>query len=167
MQRIFISLLFMVLAAMGTQARAVDYVLPDINGRMQSMDQYRGKWVIVNYWATWCGTCRKELPDLIALHEKFKSQDVVVVGVNFEVIEAPALAAFVKAAGINYPVWRSAPVKQTPLGSVPALPVTYIVNPEGVTVAGEIGLVSQEGLETYLAGKGVPVSTASGSEDGV
>lgn len=160
-------LLCIVLMAIAAQARAVDYSLPDMNGQMQSMDQYRGKWVIVNYWATWCATCRKELPDLIALQEKYKSRNVVVVGVNFDVMETSALAAFVKARGINYPVLRSLPVNKTPLGPVPALPVTYIISPEGVAVAGEIGLVSKEGLEDYLASKGVAASSVSSVPDGV
>ena len=67
----------------GMQARAVDYKLPDINGDMQSLDQYKGKWLIVNYWATWCGTCLKELPDLISLHEDHKDGDIAVVGAEW------------------------------------------------------------------------------------
>ncbi|MDQ1362514.1 MAG: hypothetical protein QG652_374 [Pseudomonadota bacterium] len=167
MKRISGFLLFTLLALTGMQARAVDYSLPDIHGRMQSLDQYRGKWVIVNYWATWCVTCRKELPDLIALHEKFRAQDVVVVGINFEVIDTARLTAFVREAGINYQVLRTAPVKQTPLGPVPALPVTYIINPAGEVVAGEIGLVSQAGLEDYLASQGIVARPASVAADGV
>ena len=167
MKFLFACLLFMGLSVAGMQARAVEYSLPDIHGQTQSLDQYRGKWVIVNYWATWCATCRKEFPDLIAMHEKFKSKDVVVVGINFEVIEPAALSAFVNEAGIRYPVLRSVPVVKTPLGPVPALPVTYIVNPEGVAVAGEIGLVSQEGLESYLAGQGVEIRPVMGLADGV
>ena len=77
---IFSALFILVLA---TEARAVDYELPDTNGQIQSLDQYKGKWLIVNYWATWCGTCMKELPDLVAMHESNKDKDIVVVGVNF------------------------------------------------------------------------------------
>lgn len=134
-----------------TLAHAIDYTLPDLDGRMQSLDQYRGKWVIVNYWATWCGTCRKELPDLAALHEKHRSQDIVVVGINFETISRQKLEDFVAAQKIPYPVLRSEPVRQTPLGPVAALPTTYIIDPTGKTVAGEVGLVTQQQLEDYIA----------------
>jgi len=117
---------------------------------MQSLDQYRGKWVIVNYWATWCGTCRKELPDLVSLHEKHRDGDIVVVGINFEAIDEQELKDFVATQNIAYPVLRSEPVRVTPLGPVPALPTTYILDPSGKPVAGEIGLVSRQEIEGYI-----------------
>ena len=132
-------------------AHATGYALPDLDGRLQSLDQYRGKWVIVNFWATWCGTCRKELPDLVSLHEKHRDGDIVVVGINFEEIGRQELKDFVAAQNIPYPVLRTVPVRNTPLGPVPALPTTYIVNPAGKVVAGEIGLVTQQNLEDYIA----------------
>ena len=134
-----------------TLSHAIDYTLPDLDGRMQSLDQYRGKWVIVNFWATWCGTCRKELPDLASLHEKHRDGDIVVVGINFEEIGRQELKDFVAAQNIPYPVLRTVPVRKTPLGPVPALPTTYIVNPAGKVVAGEIGLVTHQNLEDYIA----------------
>lgn len=139
------------LFGLSLQARAVEYALPDIDGRMHALDQYRGKWVIVNYWASWCGTCRKELPDLISLHERHRGKDIVVVGINFEDIGQRELAQFVSEQNIPYPVLRSKPVRNTPLGPVPALPTTYIVDPDGKTVAGEVGLLTQKNIEDYIA----------------
>lgn len=136
-----------------SQASAVDYVLPDVEGQMQSLDQYKGQWVVVNYWASWCNTCLKELPDLVSLHEDNKDNDIVVVGVNFESIGNDRLKVFVAEQGITYPVLRSEPVPVTALGKVPALPTTYIINPEGKVVAGEVGLVSQQNLEDYITSK--------------
>ena len=132
------------------QARAVDYSLPDLDGRVQSLDQYLGKWVVVNYWATWCGTCRKELPDLVSLYENNR-QDLVVVGINFETIDRQSLKDFVAKQNIPYPVLRSVPMRKTPLGPVPALPTTYIIDPAGKLVAGEVGLVSKQNIEDYIA----------------
>jgi thiol-disulfide isomerase/thioredoxin len=134
-------------------AHATGYTLPDLDGRPQSLDQYRGKWVIVNYWATWCGTCRKELPDLIALHEKHHDSDIVVVGINFEEIGRQELKAYVAAQGIPYPVLRTVPVRKTPLGPVPALPTTYILDPAGNLVAGEVGLIGSQAIEDYIASR--------------
>lgn len=139
------------LLGLGNQAQAIDYVLPDLDGRMQSLDQYRGKWVVVNYWATWCGTCRKELPDLAALHERRGNRNIVVVGINFEAIDRKDLKEFVARQHIPYPVLQSAPERRTPLGPVPALPTTYIIDPTGKTVAGEVGLVSRQDLEDYIS----------------
>lgn len=146
----FFSFLIMVVA---TEARAVDYELPDTDGQLQSLDQYKGKWVIVNYWATWCGTCMKELPELSDFHENNKNFDAVVVGINFESIERNTLKEFIGHKSIPYPVLSTEPVRNTPLGPVPALPTTYIIDPEGKVVAGEIGIVSREDLESYIAQK--------------
>ena len=167
MNRNWFVLLVPLLLLTASQVSAVDYELPDVDGQMQSLDQYQGKWVIVNYWATWCGTCLKELPDLISLHENNKYKDIVVVGVNFEAIDNDQLKAFVAEQSIPYPVLRSEPVPVTALGKVPALPTTYIIDPGGKVVAGEVGLVTQQNLEDYIAGKKAEKETASrNSSDG-
>jgi thiol-disulfide isomerase/thioredoxin len=139
------------LLAVAAQARAVDYELPDLDDQQQSLDQYRGKWVIVNYWATWCELCKIELPHLASLHESNRVGDVVVVGINFESINAKTLMTFVADNAIPYPVLRSEPIPRTPLGLVPALPTTYIIDPNGEIVAGEVGLVTRENLEEFIA----------------
>ncbi len=141
------------LLAICLPASAVDYALPDLNGRLQSLEQFRGKWVIVNYWATWCGTCRKEFPELISLHKENARKDIVVVGVNFETINPRELETFVAEQSIPYPVLRSEPIPITPLGPVPALPTTYIIDPQGTLVAGEVGIVTRQDLEDYIAEK--------------
>ena len=160
---IFSAFFILVLA---TEARAVDYELPDTNGQIQSLDQYKGKWLIVNYWATWCGTCMKELPDLVDMHEGNKDKDIVVVGVNFESIGNEQLKSFVEKKSIPYPVLRSEPIPVTALGKVPALPTTYIIDPDGKVVAGEVGLVSRQNLEDYIAGKKAEKETASKDSSG-
>ena len=153
MNKWLIRFLWIFLSCLSLQARAVDYQLPDLDGQMQSLDQYKGKWLIVNYWATWCGTCIKELPDLISLHEGHKDGDIVVIGVNFETISPGRLKTFVAEHSIPYPILRTEPVPVTPLGPVPALPSTYIVDPEGKTVAGEVGIVTRKNLEDYIQSK--------------
>jgi len=161
MNRTWQTILSTLLLLTASQVRAVDYELPDVDGQMQSLDQYQGKWVIVNYWATWCGTCMKELPDLVSMHENNKDKDIVVVGVNFESIGNEQLKAFVAEQSIPYPVLRSEPVPVTALGKVPALPTTYIIDPDGKVVAGEVGLVSRQNLEDYIAGEKAEKESAS------
>ena len=139
------------LLTVAAQARAVDYALPDLDGQQQSLDQFHGKWVIVNYWATWCELCKTELPHLTSLHESNRDGDVVVVGINFESINVESLKAFVTENAIPYPVLRSEPLPKTPLGLVPALPTTYIIDPDGNIVAGEVGLVTRQNLEDFIA----------------
>lgn len=142
-----------VLMLSGLQVRAAEYQLPDLNGQVQSLEQYRGKWVVVNYWATWCKTCRKEFPDLVSMHNDNQDQDIVVVGINFESINPDQLRAFVDEHNISYPVLMSKPIPATPLGRVFALPTTYIIDPSGKLVAGQVGLVTQQNLEDYISQK--------------
>ncbi len=149
----FVSLLGFVMQIWGLQARAVDYELPDVNGQMQSLDQYKGKWLVVNYWATWCSTCMKEMPELISLHENNKDNDIVVVGISFESIAQKQLKEFVSDKSIPYTVLNTEPVRVTPLGKVPALPTTYIIDPEGNVVAGDVGIITQQDIEDYIANK--------------
>ena len=163
MHRNWFVLLIPLLLLTASQVKAVDYELPDVDGQMQSLDQYQGKWVVVNYWATWCGTCMKELPDLVDMHESNKDKDIVVVGVNFETIGNEQLKSFVEKLSIPYPVLRSEPVPVTAVGKVPALPTTYIIDPAGKVVAGQVGLVTQQDLEDYIAGKKAEKTSASKS----
>ena len=148
---ILIALLGFGMQVWSLQVRAVDYELPDVNGQMQSLDQYKGKWLVVNYWATWCSTCMKEMPELISLHESHKDNDIAVVGISFESIEQEQLKQFVSDKSIPYTVLNTEPVRVTPLGKVPALPTTYIIDPEGKVVAGDVGIITQKDIEDYIA----------------
>ena len=144
---------FVLLVVSSMKARAIEYKLPDLEGEIQSLDQYQGKWVVVNYWATWCGSCIKELPDLAELHEENKDSNIVVVGINYESINNERLKGFVEAYEIPYPIWRSEELPVTPLGTVPALPTTYIIDPEGNAIAGEVGVMSKQILKDFIAKK--------------
>lgn len=152
--RLFFSAFFisLLMFAVITETRAVDYELPDTDGKMQSLDQYKGEWLIVNYWATWCALCMEELPELVDFHKNNKV-GATVVGINFEEIETKDLKEFVDRASIPYAVLRTVPVRKTPLGSVPALPTTYIIDPDGNVVAAQVGFVTRKNLEAYIAQK--------------
>ena len=136
-----------------TKAGAVNYELLDVDGKIQSLDQYKGKWLVVNYWATWCGTCMKELPELISFYENNKDKNISVVGINYENIDKNRFKEFLADKIIPYQVLSSEPIKKTPLGPVPALPTTYIIDPQGEVVAGSIGIVTRQDLENYIKHK--------------
>jgi thiol-disulfide isomerase/thioredoxin len=135
------------------QAEPVDYSLPDLNGNTVSLADYKGKWVIVNYWATWCPPCQDEIPDLVDFHERHHDKDAVVIGINTEDIGLEQLTSFAESFLINYPVLRSDAVMKTPLGDIPGLPTTYIVAPDGSPVARQVGPVTSEQLEQYISRK--------------
>ena len=134
-------------------AEPVEYSLPDLAGKQHALADYKGKWVIVNYWATWCPPCQEEIPDLVDFHERHKDTDAVVLGVNFEDIGSEQLGAFVDSFMITYPVLRSEPLAETPLGPIPGLPTTYIIAPDGSAVARQVGPVTGKQLDDYIARK--------------
>jgi thiol-disulfide isomerase/thioredoxin len=133
-------------------AEPVDFTLEDLDGKPVSLSDFRGKWVIVNYWATWCPPCLEEIPDLVQLYDDNRDT-LVVLGVDFEEVNTEYLKEFVDSHFMTYPVVRSEPVPVTPLGPVLGLPTTYIISPEGERIARQEGPVTREAIESYLARK--------------
>ena len=149
------SLMFMlaVLMALPVAAEKVDFTLKDLDGNPVSLSDYRGKWVIVNYWATWCPPCQEEIPELVDFHDRHKDSNAVVLGVNFEDIGVEQLTSCVDSFLISYPILRSEPLPATPLGPRPGLPTTYIIAPDGSPVARQVGPITGEQLEEYIERK--------------
>jgi thiol-disulfide isomerase/thioredoxin len=145
-------LLTALLTALPLAAEPVDYTLEGLDGKPVSLADFRGKWVIVNYWATWCPPCLEEIPDLVQLYEDNRDT-LVVVGVDFEEVNTEYLREFVDSHFMTYPVVRSEPLPVTPLGPVLGLPTTYIISPEGERIARQEGPVTREAIESYLARK--------------
>ena len=133
-------------------AEPVDFTLPDLEGKPVSLSDYRGKWVIVNYWATWCPPCLEEIPELVSLHED-NSDSLVVLGVDYEEVNTAYLKEFVESHMMTYPVVRTEPVPMTALGPVMGLPTTYIISPAGERLARQEGPVTQADIEKYIARK--------------
>lgn len=148
-----VCLLFVLLAAGTVLADPVDFTLPDLDGKDRSLSEFRGKWVIVNYWATWCPPCLEEIPDLVEFHEEHKDIDAVVLGINFEDIDTEYLKSFSEDLLMSYPVLQMSPLPVTPLGSVTGLPITFIISPEGERVARQEGPITRQKLDAYIKRK--------------
>jgi Peroxiredoxin len=145
--------LFVVFFLLSGMLPAAEFSLPDLNGVTHHLTDYRGKWVVVNYWATWCPPCLKEIPELVDFYKQHKNSDTVVLGINMEDISLDRLKAFVKHYFISYPVLRMELTPMTVLGPVPALPTTYVVSPTGEVVARHVGPVSTQILESFITQK--------------
>ena len=131
-------------------AEPVDFELPGLDGKSYRLSDYRGKWVLVNYWATWCPPCREELPELEVFHNNHKDKDAVVLGVAMERIDPPRLKSFVDEQFLSYPILLTKPAARTELGRVPGLPTSFLVNPKGELVARQVGPVTLEDLESFI-----------------
>lgn len=133
-------------------AQAADFDVTDTDGKSHRLSDYKGKWVLVNYWATWCPPCLEEIPDLIALHGK-KSNNLVVIGVAMDYKNAEQVTDFAEGLLVDYPIVLGNPQVVSQIGPVRGLPTTYLYNPEGKMVAQQVGLITREAVESYIAAK--------------
>ena len=142
--------IFLAMLAFGTQA--ADFKVTDTNGKIHTLSGYKGKWVLVNYWATWCPPCLEEIPDLIALHEN-KKNNLVVIGVAFDFRSPKQVIEFAEGLMVTYPIVLGTPQIMNQIGPMQGLPTTYLFNPEGKMVAQQVGAVTREAVESYIESK--------------
>ena len=132
---------------------AADFSFRDIVGKQHNLADYRGKWVLVNYWATWCPPCLKEIPDLMALHDAHKDKDLVVIGIVTDYNSPKLVTDFVRDHRISYPVVLGNDAIVAQVGRVEGLPMTYMFNPQGKMVAYNVGALTQKAVEGYIRSK--------------
>ena len=130
-----------------------EFSLPDLEGKQHTLEQYKGKWIIINYWATNCPPCLTEIPELEDFHHRHKDKDAVVLGVNYEDIKMSWLKDFIKSVKMTYPVLLAEPDKVTPFGSIVMLPTTIIVSPEGDLMGMQRGAITAEMIDNYIESK--------------
>jgi thiol-disulfide isomerase/thioredoxin len=148
-----IGLLLAFLMSLGKIAHAVDsFALIDTAGKKHTLAQYKGKWVLVNYWATWCPPCLEEVPDLVALYDSRKNKDVMVIGVVFDYESAKDVADYVDDMLMSYPIVLGDDEVSRQIGNADVLPTTYIYNPKGELVKIKHGKVTKQYLEAFIAG---------------
>lgn len=142
----------LLLALLTSWAQAGDFKVTDTNGKIHTLAGYKGKWVLVNYWATWCPPCLEEIPDLIALHEN-KKNNLVVIGVAMEYRNAKQVTDFADGMLVSYPIVLGTPQVVNQIGPVPGLPTTYLYSPDGKMVAQQVGAITREAVESFIASK--------------
>ncbi|MDD2914914.1 MAG: TlpA disulfide reductase family protein [Gallionella sp.] len=132
---------------------ATDFSLEDMRGETHRLEDYRGKWVLVNFWATWCPPCLNEIPELSSLHNTHKDKDLVVIGIAIDSGSSGKVADFAKAHGISYPVVMGNRKITRQIGELDVLPTSYLYAPNGKQVSYQAGEVTRESVETYIRNK--------------
>ncbi len=140
--------------------QAPAFTLKDTNGKKVSLSDYKGKAVVVDFWATWCAPCKVEIPWLAKLYEQYGNQGLVVLGISEDDLDTDDKAALFKQKreiaesaaklGINYPVLIDDAKVADPYGGVDALPTTFYVDRNGKVVAATIGLVDRDEIEANI-----------------
>jgi len=140
--------MLLLLGVAGVQA--VDFTLPDLDGRDRSLAEFRGKWLLVNFWATWCPPCIEEMPELERFHLAHKERDARVIGINMEDMAPERLKGFLAERFISYPILLAPVDGYTPLGRIPALPTSILISPRGEVVTRYVGSLTAEMIEQLI-----------------
>jgi thiol-disulfide isomerase/thioredoxin len=126
--------------------------LADLEGRQQTLDQWRGKVLVVNFWATWCAPCREEIPAFVRLQEKYRSDGLQFVGIAID--QPEKVQAFSREFGINYPLLLGGidtiEISRRAGNRIGALPFTLVLDRNGRIVSRELGKARETELETRL-----------------
>jgi len=122
--------------------------LPDLGGRPQPVAQWRGKVLVVNFWASWCKPCVDEMPALSRMNSHYAAWGVQFVGIGLD--DAEKLAAFVRTTPVSYPVLVATPAAGTPGLQVKGLPYTVVIGRDGRIEMSRLGRIDEESLEPIL-----------------
>jgi cytochrome c biogenesis protein CcmG/thiol:disulfide interchange protein DsbE len=139
---------------------APPFVLEDLNGKKVSLASYKGKAVLINFWATWCAPCKIETPWIVELRNQYASKGFEVLGVSADDLnrddpkelakDKMEIAQSAQKLHINYPVLIDGGTLDKPYGGLDELPESFFVNRKGVVVAAQLGLTSKDDIESNI-----------------
>jgi thiol-disulfide isomerase/thioredoxin len=136
---------------------APDFQLKSIDGKPLNLADLRGKAVFLNFWATWCGPCRLEIPDLVDLQKRY-SDRLQIIGLDVDDDDVAEIQKYVDENGINYPVVITPADLRTQYGGIPALPTSFVLDTQGRVVQKHVGLFNPQLYETEIrALLGMPI----------
>ena len=139
----------------GEHLPAPDFTLTTPSGASLSLSELRGKVVLLNFWATWCVPCRKEMPAIEALYQRYKDRGLEVLAVNLDVLSGAGVEAFVKEVAVTFripmdPAWATARAY-----GVAGLPTTYLIDRAGNVVVREAGERDRKDRASQVAVEGL------------
>jgi len=141
------------LAADDTKRQNADFSLVDLTGKSWHLRDLKGKVVLVNFWATWCPPCRKEMPDLQALYDKYKDQGFLVLSISDE--ETAKVSPFIAERKITYPVLLDPGRKVNDAFVVEGIPKSFVYDRDGKLVAQSIDMRTRNQFQQMLAQAGL------------
>lgn len=129
--------------------QAPNFQLTTLENQEMSLQQFGGKAVVLNFWASWCEPCRTEMPALTQLYEKYQQKGLVVLGVNIAETDVTA-SQFVKQYQLNFPIWMDRDREIVDLYKIGPIPSTYFIDPNGNITHIQEGPLNLQQLELYV-----------------
>jgi len=129
---------------------APDFSLESLDGKTTHLSDFRGKAVLLNFWATWCGPCKIEMPWFVDLQNQYRAQGFQIVGVAMDDGSKEDIAKFAKDMGVNYPILIGKEAVGDQYGGVPALPETFLITRDGKIMDKIIGLRGKSEIEDAI-----------------
>lgn len=119
--------------------KAPDFSLQDLNGRIYRLSDLRGRVIILNFFATWCGPCREEIPDFVRLHKRFNAKGLEIIGVSLDMEAGAVLGPFIRQYGIPYPIVLGTREAVLDYGGITGIPTTFVIDEKGAIIDHFVG----------------------------
>ena len=145
-----IMIAFSAASILGQETRVPQFALRDVNGRTVRLSDYRGKVVMINFWATWCPPCRAEMPDLVRLQREHAKQGLQIIGITYPPERKDRVRRFARSLKVNYPIILGTREIKTRFSSVEALPLTVVINRDGKVSDIISGILLREEFEEKI-----------------
>ncbi len=138
-----------------TMEKAPDFTLEKLGGGKVSLSDYRGKILIIDFWATWCPPCRMEMPEFVELYRDYADKGVEIIGISIDQNPQAVLPAFVEKYKINFPILLTDRKVDRAYGGISGIPTTFVVDREGKVYKQYVGMrpreVFEEAIKALLA----------------
>lgn len=144
--RIFLLLALLLVSSV---AAAGEFEFKDMQGKTQRLADFKGKWLLVNFWATWCPPCLEEIPGLVDLYNERKDRDFVIIGVAMS-SPRDSIMVFAKQMEISYPIVIGSDKLAAQIGKVDVLPTSFLYDPQGKLVSYQPGSVTRNDIENFI-----------------
>ena len=140
----------LVLATSSAWTAAAEFSISDTGGKTHSLGKYQGKWVLVNFWATWCPPCLAEIPEFSELYQSRKNKDLMVLGIAVDYDDPKLVFEFAEKQKMSYPLILGDDDVTSQFGKINVLPTTFLYDPKGKQVLHKIGPLTRAEVEKLI-----------------